>query len=1037
MQRSRVFRGALLLVVAGVAFAQEYAASFSIRAADPDGRYVPDAQVVLTEEESHAIWSGKTDTSGLIAFSPLPPGRYSLDATKQGFTSVHLTGLDLGVRGQKNLTLHLSVAVQTSSVTVSDSAASIATDPSMGISVDQDYFENLPINGRSVDALVKLAPGITSGSGPGGGDINANGLRSNTNYYTLDGVSLNGSVGGVAGPGAGGPGFGGGPPPGAEGGGGATSALSLDSLQEVRIQTSSFAPEFGRSPGAQISMTSRGGGNVFHGSAFYYFRDKSLEANDWFANSRGYGRADMHQNRAGGTLGGPVVKKRTFFFVSYEGLRLLSPATIISSVPDLASRRSAPASERRYLNAFPLPNGAEQTNGAAEYHATLSNPSTSDSISLRVDHTIGNGLTLFARYGYAINNSSNRGGFSATNVVSTQSGDSQSGTIGLTKTGVGGWVNDARFNYSRTAHLQYSTMDNYGGAVALTDAAVFPSGVNSTNGQFSLSVLGAGGYSFGGSNRNAQQQLNGVDSWTKAISNHTLKVGIDYRRTMPVYYRVPYTLSVTFNGTAGSTSSLLSGTATNVQVTSNLAAVYPVYSNFSAYAQDTWRATTWTTITYGLRWDVNPAPGVRQGPTPLALSSDSIAGVTQNDPLYPTRWFNVAPRIGLAYQMDDDPGKEMVFRMGYGFFYDIGYGVSASAFNGAPYSNVRTISAALFPLSAADLSAPAMPPQRPYGQVTAADTNLASPLVKQWNATIDRNFGRNQTLSVGYAGTAGSNLLRTENQPSFGTAYSILLLATNGASSTYHSLQVQFRRRYSHLQTQLSYTWAHSIDSASNDVGGGFASILGSGQRGDSDFDVRQTLNWSGTWRVPGPESGILHAVFGNWYADWLYQAHTSQPFTVQSITTDTSANSTATEQSGGLFAQVRPDYTGAKLWIKDPNAPGGVKLNPAAFAAPSNAYAQGNLDRNSLRGFDFSQLDLSFRRQISISEKLKLNLALQAYNVLNHPNFANPLAFGTSNLSSPTFGLATRTVGGGVGGGSLYTAGGPRSAELSLRVQF
>lgn len=1028
----------VLLFVASAAFAQEYTASLSVTVTDPSDAVVPKAHVALTDNALQRVSEAETNARGFASFASLQPGQYSLEITKTGFANLRIPTITLAVRDQQRLSAQLKLSAGTTSVTVTAQPESVSTDASMGISVDQNYFENLPVNGRSVDALVLMAPGVTSGAGPGG-DFNANGMRSNTNYYTLDGVSLNGSVGGGGGPGPGGPGGGfGGPPPGA-GSGSATSSVSLESMQELRVQTSSFAPEFGRSPGAQISMTSRGGTGVFHGSLYYYFRNQDLDANDWFANSFGYGRAALKQNRVGGTLGGPAIKNRTFFFVVYEHLSLVSPSTMISSVPDLRSRESAPASIRAFFNAFPLPDGPEQTDGAAEYHALLANPSASDSASLRIDHTISSSMTLFVRYSLMPTTSLTRGGFISTaNTLTHQNSNSQTATVGLTRTSASEWVNDLRFNYSRSNFLSFSTMDDYGGATALADSSVFPGGVTSSTGQFNLMLLGIGGYSFGGRNKNQQVQLNIVDSLAKAVSSHTLKLGVDFRLITPTYFRNPYSLNATFNGIGGGAGALTSGEATNVQITSSLPAVYPIYANFSTYAQDTWRATDRTTLTYGLRWDINPPPHVRQGPTPLALSDDYIAGVTQNTPLYSTVWHNVAPRFGLAYLLDNTPGKQLILRMGVGLFYDVGYGVTASAFNGAPYSNVRTISLADFPLSVADMSAPPMPPTRPYGQITAAENNLQSPLVTQYNATLERSFGENQTLSLGYAGSMGTRLLQTQTQPSFGDAYSILILASNGATSNYNSLQAQFRRRLTRsLQTQFSYTWAHSIDSASNDIGGGFASFLGSGQRGNSDFDIRHSLNWSGSYRLPSPDSHLLKPLLGNWYVDWIGQFHTSLPFDVQSITTETSASSASANQRAGLFAQVRPDYTGAPIWISDPNAPGGEKLNPAAFAAPSNQYAQGDLGRNSLRGFNFSQADLSLRRQITLSEKWKLNISAQAYNVFNHPNFANPSSMQTSNLSSPEFGLATRTVGGAVGGGSLYQSGGPRSIELAARFQF
>jgi hypothetical protein len=138
------------------------------------------------------------------------------------------------------------------------------------------------------------------------------------------------------------------------------------------------------------------------------------------------------------------------------------------------------------------------------------------------------------------------------------------------------------------------------------------------------------------------------------------------------------------------------------------------------------------------------------------------------------------------------------------------------------------------------------------------------------------------------------------------------------------------------------------------------------------------------------------------------------------------------------LFANVRPSYNGQKVWIRDPNAPGGIRLNPAAFFIPTG-YAQGNLGRNALRGFSFGQLDMSLRRVISLGERMQMNIAASGYNILNHPNFSNPSSMEGANMSSPNFGVATRMMNQGLGGGvnSLYRSGGARSMELSLRFQF
>jgi len=528
-----------------------------------------------------------------------------------------------------------------------------------------------------------------------------------------------------------------------------------------------------------------------------------------------------------------------------------------------------------------------------------------------------------------------------------------------------------------------------------------------------------------------------VDGLSRVAGKHHLKTGLDYRRVRQISERRSYGESISFNGITSNDYSFLTGAALNAIISSSVPATYPQYTNFSLYGQDTWRATDRTTITYGLRWDVNPAPNAWKGAQPFALASSNIAGVTQNEPIYPTRWFDVAPRFGVAYLSDDKPGREMTLRAGIGVFYDMGYGVVGGAFNGAPYSNVNTMSEVKFPLTAGNLTAPVLPPTRPYGQITTADASLSSPKVIQFNGTWEKYFGPGQMLSVGLVGTRGRKLMRTENQPSFSDAYTVLMLATNGASSDYNALQIQFRKRISAtFQTQFSYTWSHSIDSSSNDAGfgGGFASLFG-GARSSSDYDIRHNASFSGSWRLPAPHNGVLFSPLRNWYVDFVASARSGLPFDLQGVSTSTSSTSTSTN---GLFANVRPSYNGKAIWISDSHVPGGRRLNPAAFYI-SDGYQQGNLGRNTLRGFSFGQLDLSLRRVIPISERWQMSVAAQGYNVLNHPNFANPSPMEGANMASPNFGIVTRMMNQGLGGGvnSLYRSGGARSMELSLRLGF
>src|SRR5580700_6429777 len=397
-------RWLVLPLFTGVLFAQDFA-SLTVTVTDSTDAMVPDASVTLVNSQRGTIYHQQTPTGGYVIFDSLTPGDYSVQIEKTGFQQYQIRSLPLGVRDRKTLVVELKVAAaQSTAVDVKEKVDLISNDAAQGVPLGQNYIQNLPVNGQNAESLVLMAPGITSAAGGiGDGGINANGLRSNTNYYTLDGVSLNTSVGGAGGGGGrGGGGFGG---FGGGGGGGAipavggsTEIINIDAMQEMNVQTSPIAPEFGRSPGAQIAMTSRGGTSDFHGLLYYYFRNQRLDSNDWFANSLGLGRAPERENRPGGTFGGPLIKGKTFFFAQFDELSITAPFTIISDVPAVPTRQSTSAPLQPFLNAFPIPNGPSLIDGAAQYQAALSNPAHSENASLRIDQIINSKNTVFVRY---------------------------------------------------------------------------------------------------------------------------------------------------------------------------------------------------------------------------------------------------------------------------------------------------------------------------------------------------------------------------------------------------------------------------------------------------------------------------------------------------------------------------------------------------------------------------------------------------------------------------------------------------------------
>jgi hypothetical protein len=257
--------------------------------------------------------------------------------------------------------------------------------------------------------------------------------------------------------------------------GGTNTLVAVESMQEFRVQTSTYAPEYGRTPGAQISIVTRSGTHQLHGSLFDFFRNNVLDARDWFANQQSLPTPQLRQNDFGGVLGGPVLlphlyngRNRTFFFFSYEGLRLLQPQVEATDVPSIETRQQAISAMQPFLNSFPLPNGPPTRFGFAPLVATYTDPSSLDATSIRVDHMIGQRATLFGRYNrapsittarlYAINNPTDT--ISGTDTI----------TLGATVLLTTRLTNDLRLNFSRTTGASDSRLDNFGGANAARSA---------------------------------------------------------------------------------------------------------------------------------------------------------------------------------------------------------------------------------------------------------------------------------------------------------------------------------------------------------------------------------------------------------------------------------------------------------------------------------------------------------------------------------------------------------------------------------------
>src|SRR5580658_2949098 len=444
---------------------------------DPSGLAVPGARVVVQSADTDATRTVSSNQQGEYSVPALLPGPYNITVQANGFKTVHQNGVVVEVDQRARLDFVLTIGSNTETITVQGSAPLLNTsDASVSTLIGNPFVENLPLNGRSFSSLIDLAPGVVliPSNQYEQGQFSVNGQHPDANYFTVDGVSANlGTAGSGAVLGQGGAGQ----LPATSAFGGTSNLVSLDALEEFRILTSTFAPEYGRTPGAQISVVTRSGTNTFHGSAFEYFRNDKLDANDWFANRSALARPELRQNDFGGVLGGPIVKNKLFFFGSYEGLLVRQPEVADTFVPSLASRQIAPAVLQPLINAYPLPNGPNLGNGTAGFSASYSNPSTLDSSGIRIDYLPWQRVTIFARYSDAPSSLDQRAarGFEPSD-ISDVDYRTQSLTVGTTQAITARLTNEFRFNYSRSRANSFYTLDNFEGAAPPTDSLLFQSG---------------------------------------------------------------------------------------------------------------------------------------------------------------------------------------------------------------------------------------------------------------------------------------------------------------------------------------------------------------------------------------------------------------------------------------------------------------------------------------------------------------------------------------------------------------------------------
>lgn len=1005
---------------------------------DRSGAVIPQVAIKVTSVETGVTRNATTNGSGLFSVPGLNPGRYSVHVEHPGFADVEVKDITLNVGSNRQLEIKLAVGKSEQSVTVDGSGLNInTTDGSVSTVINRKFVENIPLNGRSFQDLISMTPGVVTQSPQTTeqavgyqGDFSVNGQRTESNYYMVDGVS--GNTGAGAGYGT---------PQSATAGtiaastslGTTQSLVSVDALQEFRVQGSTYSAEFGRTPGGQFSLATRSGTNDVHGTAFDYLRNNVFDANDWFNDHYGDPEPALRQNDFGGTLGGPVLiprlydgRNRTFFFVSYEGLRLDQPtAAVIQYVPDAALRSSAPAALQPILNAFPSPtqNAVDYIgSGLAQFISPYSLPSQIDSTSVRFDETIGPKLSVFFRFADTPSSTETR----TLSVLTKESMNTTTYTFGATSPLTAKLLNEFRLGYARANSSTTSTLDSFGGATPIDlAAAVGLGGYSNPYAIFDMYIVGVGDSNILTERAaNLSRQWNLTDNLSFQMGHQQIKVGVDYRHIKsPVIPTSPY-LDAEFE----SEDSVLANSV-DYGDTQKAVSATPIFVETAFFVQDEWRIKPRLAISLGARYEIDPAPTEQHGNDAYTLSGSlsspsTLALAPQGTSLWKTSWYNLAPRIGVAWTANAHAKAETVVRGGAGVFFDTDNQYATYAYDGIGFGAYTTTSGFALPILPSQLDF-STAPSAPYIDdiAYAFPRHLQLPYTLEWNVSLQQAMGSSQALTVSYVGSNGRRLIQEQElavqtlNPNFGT----VVYFNTGSTSNYQALQTQFQRNMNHgLQALVSYTWSHSLDDGS--TGNQFALT-----RGNSNFDVRNNFSGGLSWDLPsvgGPK--FTKALLNRWGLDGRLTARSGFPIPLLGNLNTDPATGTR-DYSGVNLVPNEP------LWLYGSQYSGGRVINKAAFSLPATGLS-GDAPRNFVRGFGETQINLAARREITLHEGIKLQLRAETFNVLNHPNFG----YITPQLTSATFGQATEMLNQSLGSmSSLYQQGGPRSMQFALKLLF
>lgn len=981
------------------------------RVTDSTGRALQGATVTVTSIRTGDQRSVSTNGEGLYRALDLKPGDYDVRVDLPQFASVLRPGVSLNVSETLDIPFRLELATVAQTVTVTTEAPTINADTAeIGQVIESRRVLDLPVNGRDFTRLALFAPGAkiyTSGMA----NMTFNGTNNEQNNYLLDGTDATWVHASYL-------------PNGLERGARLLTASS-ESVEEFRVLTSNYSAEYGRAAGAVVSVITKSGGNKFHGSGYYFLRNENLDARNFFDPAD---KPLFHLNQFGASLGGPIRRNRLFFFGNYEGSRKNLGATQTGSVPSAAFRATVAPALATILAVIPLPTQATADPNVGIARVTGVTAITENVYSTRIDYKVSDKDGIFGRFNIQdslINGPlfvlhSNQFAGQNQNV----NADYGTGTVSYTHTFRPNLMNEFKLGINHTytktastdANIRAASLDTAAGrlypSLTITGVDIRVGGLENTH-QTSL------GYEF-------------IDNLMWYSGKHTVKAGINIRRKQTEPYKEGFP-KVSFK-------SLADFAADKVQsatVTGDGGPGLMYGWEYSGFLQDSIKATQRLTLNLGVRYDYTTPFWPASGTKIANFDLTTLSQVTQS-PFYTTRRDLLSPRIGVTYDLRGD--GRIVLGGGYGIYYNP-YVQLQDFYTAVLYSNItpsttftQTTNPGLqFPLPSLAGGTVAPPNE------TAIDPKWRPNYTQQFTFNVQQQLGSDMSLQIGYVGSRSYNALITKPgnliSPATGQRtypqFSQFSIMTENGHSEYDALQILFNRRFSHgLAFNATYTFSGFWDNIQSDIStsssGGtpeipcandrdFASCPGlQNEYGRSDLDTPHNLSFNTIWQLPLGR--------GRWREGWQWNgivlARSGFPYSVYLGTG---------EVNNGWFGSQRPNLVLGVPTTGNIQGPAGW-LNPAAFSVPA-AGQYGNLGRNTEWGPSFVQFDTSVFKNFMIRENHRIQVRAEAFNILNHTNWAiSPAAV---LLTPASFGQILNTF------GRTESYGTSRQIQFAVRYDF